>query len=45
MDVLKRKGNVAHEKFAPEINKLYKGDSYRPNNFLKEVQDYMGYKP
>jgi len=45
MEVLKRKGNVAHEKFAPEINKLYKGDTYRPTNFLKEVQDYIGYKP
>ena len=45
MDVLKRKGNVAHEKMAGEINKLYPGDTYRPNNFLKEVQDFMGYKP
>ncbi len=45
MDVIKRKGDVAHVKFAPEINKLYKGDTYRPDNFLKEVQDYMGYKP
>jgi C4-dicarboxylate-binding protein DctP len=45
MDVLQRKGNVAHEKMAGEINKLYAGDAYRPSNFLKEVQDYMGYKP
>ena len=45
MDVLKRKGNVAHEKYAAEINKLYPGDTYRPANFLKEVQDYIGYKP
>lgn len=45
MDVLKRKGNVAHEKYAAEINKLYPSDTYRPANYLKEVQDYIGYKP
>ncbi|MCG6894175.1 MAG: TRAP transporter substrate-binding protein [Desulfobacteraceae bacterium] len=45
MAFLKQKGNVAHVEYAPEINKLYDGDSYRPDNFLKEVQDYMGYKP
>ena len=45
MSVLKRKGNVAHQKYAPEINKLHKGDTYRPANYLKDVQDYMGYKP
>ena len=45
MSVLQRKGNVAHTKMAKEINKLYRGDTYRPENFLKEVQDYMGYKP
>ena len=45
MDVLQRKGNVAHEKMAAEINKLYTGDTYRPANYLKEVQDFMGYKP
>ena len=42
---LKRKGNAAHVKYAEEINKLYPGDPYRPANFLKEVQEYMGYKP
>ena len=45
MDVLKRKGNVAHEKMAKEINQLYPSDTYRPANYLKEVQDFMGYKP
>jgi TRAP-type C4-dicarboxylate transport system substrate-binding protein len=45
MDVLQRKGNVAHEKMAAEINQLYGGDTYRPANYLKEVQDFMGYKP
>ena len=34
-----------HKKFADEINKLYKSDKYRPANYLKEVQKYMGYKP
>ena len=42
---LKKKGNLAHEKYAGEINKNYPTDQYKPANFLKEVQDYMGYKP
>lgn len=42
---LKKEGNAVHKEFAPEINKLYPGDKYRPKDFLKEVQDYMGYKP
>jgi len=45
MDVLKRKGNAVHKKYADEINKLYRGDTYRSSNYLKEVQDYIGYKP
>jgi TRAP-type C4-dicarboxylate transport system substrate-binding protein len=45
MEVLQRKGNVAHEKMAAEINKLYPSDTYRPANYLKEVQEFMGYKP
>jgi len=42
---LQKQGNLAHEKYAAEINKNYPGDMYKPANFLKEVQDYMGYKP
>jgi TRAP-type C4-dicarboxylate transport system substrate-binding protein len=42
---LQKQGNLAHEKYADEINKNYPGDKYKPANFLKEVQDYMGYKP
>ncbi|CAB5088040.1 TRAP-type C4-dicarboxylate transport system periplasmic component-like [Olavius algarvensis associated proteobacterium Delta 3] len=42
---LKKRGNAVHKKYAGEINKLYPGDTYRPKNFLKEVQEYMGYKP
>ncbi len=45
LDWLRKKGNVAHVKYADEINKLYKGDAYQPANYLKEVQDYMGYTP
>jgi TRAP-type C4-dicarboxylate transport system substrate-binding protein len=45
MEVLKRKGNVAHEKMAAEIDKLYPSDTYRPADYLKEVQEFMGYKP
>ena len=45
MDVLQRKGNVAHVKMAGDINQLYSGDAYRPANYLKEVQEFMGYKP
>ena len=43
MKTLQQQGNVAHEKFAAEINKLHPGDKYRPDNYLKEVQDFMGY--
>jgi TRAP-type C4-dicarboxylate transport system substrate-binding protein len=42
---LKKQGNAVHEKYAPEINKIYEGDTYKPKDYLKEVQDYMGYKP
>jgi len=45
MAILTKEANSVHVEFAPEINELYKGDTYRPENFLKEVQDYMGYKP
>jgi TRAP-type C4-dicarboxylate transport system substrate-binding protein len=45
MDVLKRKGDAVHKKYAGPINRLYKGDKYRPKNYLKEVQNFIGYKP
>lgn len=44
VDQLKRQGNQTHVAFAEEINKLYDGDGYRPANYLKEVQDFLGYK-
>lgn len=43
MEVLRRKGTAVHEKYAAEINKLYPGDTYRPEDYLKEVQDFLGY--
>jgi TRAP-type C4-dicarboxylate transport system substrate-binding protein len=45
MAVLRKQGDAAHQKYAVEINKLHKGDKYQSDNYLKEVQDYMGYKP
>jgi TRAP-type C4-dicarboxylate transport system substrate-binding protein len=43
MKWLREKGNAVHVKYAEEINKIEEGDTYKPDNFLKEVQDYMGY--
>ena len=44
MEILRKKGDIAHRKFAPQINKLYSGDTYRPANYLQEVQDFIGYQ-
>ena len=30
-----------YDKYAPEINKLYPGDTYKSDNFLKEVQESL----
>ena len=43
MSSLKKQGDLVHQKFAPEINKIYPKDKYKPDNFLKEVQEYIGY--
>jgi TRAP-type C4-dicarboxylate transport system substrate-binding protein len=43
MATLKAQGDKTHQAFAAEINKLYPGDTYRPANFMKEVQDFIGY--
>jgi TRAP-type C4-dicarboxylate transport system substrate-binding protein len=45
MAILREQGDAVHQKYADEINKLYDGDTYRPDNFLQEVQEYMGYQP
>jgi TRAP-type C4-dicarboxylate transport system substrate-binding protein len=45
MATLRKEGNYVYKDFAPQINRLYSGDKYRPENFLNEVQVYLGYKP
>jgi TRAP-type C4-dicarboxylate transport system substrate-binding protein len=45
MAVLAKKGDTVHKKYAPEINKIYPGDTYKPANYLEEVYGYIGYKP
>lgn len=45
MAILRKQGDVAHQKYAPEINKIYPGDKYKFDNYLKAVQEYMGYQP
>ena len=44
MQTLIKQAGAVHQEFASEINKLYGGDKYKSSNYLKEVQDYMGYK-
>jgi hypothetical protein len=43
MAILKAQGDKTHQAFAKEINKLYPGDTYRPANYLEEVQGLLGY--
>jgi TRAP-type C4-dicarboxylate transport system substrate-binding protein len=45
MATLRKKGNEVYPTYAPEINNLNPGDKYRPNNYLEEVQGFIGYKP
>jgi TRAP-type C4-dicarboxylate transport system substrate-binding protein len=45
MAQLRKLGNPVHFKYAKEINQLYPGDTYKPQDYLKEVQDFLGYKP
>jgi len=45
MQTLIKQANSVHVEFAPEINKTYSGDKYQPEDYLKEVQDFIGYKP
>ncbi len=45
MKSLNKQGDSVHKQYAAEINKLYDGDKYRPANYLKEVQDFLGYQP
>ncbi|AOY59254.1 TRAP transporter substrate-binding protein [Desulfococcus multivorans] len=41
MAILKKQSMDVYEKYAPEINRIYPGDTYKPANFLKEVQDFL----
>ena len=43
MAVLRKKGDAVHNAYAGQINRLYSGDSYRPENYLEEVQTFLGY--
>jgi TRAP-type C4-dicarboxylate transport system substrate-binding protein len=45
MQTLIKQADSVHQEFAAEINKNYSGDKYQPEDYLKEVQDFMGYKP
>ena len=44
MAKLRQQSKAVHEKYRSEINRLRKGDTYRPSDYLQEVQDYMGFK-
>jgi len=44
LKTLQKKGDAVHKKYASKINKNYPTDKYKPANYLKEVQKYMGYK-
>jgi TRAP-type C4-dicarboxylate transport system substrate-binding protein len=44
MNTLKEEADSVYKEFAPEINKLYPSDTYRPANYLEEVEKFMHYK-
>lgn len=44
MALLKKKSSSVHEKYAPRLNKTYRNDKYKPENYLKEVQALLDYK-
>jgi TRAP-type C4-dicarboxylate transport system substrate-binding protein len=44
MATLRKMGDPVHFKYSKEINQLYPSDTYKPQDYLKEVQDAMGYK-
>lgn len=41
MKTLKDQSQKTYEKYASEINKLYSNDTYKPSNYLREVQDFL----
>ena len=44
MASLRKMSNPVFYKYSKEINQLYPSDTYKPQDYLKEVQDFMGYK-
>lgn len=42
---LRKLADPVHFKYAKEINELYPTDTYKSQDYLKEVQDFLGYKP
>ncbi len=44
MDTLRKLGDPVHYKYSKEINQLHPSDTYRPADFLKEVQEFLGYR-
>jgi TRAP-type C4-dicarboxylate transport system substrate-binding protein len=40
---MRRDGDKTHQTYAAEINKLNAGDTYRPKDYLREVQELVGY--
>ncbi len=41
METLRQQAETVYEEFSDKINKLHEGDTYRPDNYLQEVQDYL----
>ncbi len=41
MATLKQQSQGTYDKYAPEINQIYPNDTYKPDNFLKEVQGFL----
>ncbi|PIU50073.1 MAG: C4-dicarboxylate ABC transporter substrate-binding protein [Desulfobacterales bacterium CG07_land_8_20_14_0_80_52_14] len=45
LSTMRKLGDSVHAKYAADINENHPSDTYKPANFLKEVQDFLGYKP
>jgi TRAP-type C4-dicarboxylate transport system substrate-binding protein len=45
MATLRKLGDPVHERYSKEINQLYPTDTYTPQDYLKEVQAFLGYTP
>ena len=42
--MLRNKGNVVHENWREAINRVGKAEPYQPEDYLKEVQAFLGYQ-